>query len=290
MSGLNGPELQYSPGRIDPTNAAFNTSRKPLAGEFTFNGHTLFVIANHFNSKGGDQPLFGHFQPPTLSSETQRNQQAQIVDSFVDAILAVDPNANIIVLGDLNDFEFSTPITNLKGGVLNALMDSLPQGERYSYVFDGNSQALDHILVSNNLFNNVAFAYDVVHVNSEFAAQASDHEPQVARFTLAPAVTAVALATFRAEVNARGYVILNWQTTTESQIAGFNLWRKTGKNQFKKANASVIQAKHPGDAAGARYRFKNKAVRQGKKYRYKLEVIYLDGHSEWSHIVKVKTP
>ena len=25
----------------------------------------LFVIANHFNSKGGDQPLYGRFQPPT---------------------------------------------------------------------------------------------------------------------------------------------------------------------------------------------------------------------------------
>jgi len=74
-----GTQLQYSPGRIDPTNSAFNSSRKPLAGEFTFNGHHLFVIANHWNSKGGDQPLFGHFQPPTLASEVQRGQQAQIV-------------------------------------------------------------------------------------------------------------------------------------------------------------------------------------------------------------------
>src|SRR5262249_43616253 len=68
-----GTQLQYSPGRIDPTNAAFNTSRKPLAGEFMFNGHHLFMIANHFNSKGGDAPLFGHFQPPTRLSEVQRH-------------------------------------------------------------------------------------------------------------------------------------------------------------------------------------------------------------------------
>src|SRR5919109_46489 len=61
-------QLSFSPGRIDPTNSAFNTSRKPLAGEFFFNGHHLFVIANHFNSKGGDQPLEGHLQPPTRSS------------------------------------------------------------------------------------------------------------------------------------------------------------------------------------------------------------------------------
>src|SRR5262249_29166292 len=42
--------LLYSPGRIDPTNVAWQSSRKPLAGEFTFGGHHLFVIANHFNS------------------------------------------------------------------------------------------------------------------------------------------------------------------------------------------------------------------------------------------------
>jgi len=54
-----GTRLSFSPGRIDPTNAAFTASRKPLAGEFRFRGYHLFVIANHFNSKGGDQPLFG---------------------------------------------------------------------------------------------------------------------------------------------------------------------------------------------------------------------------------------
>ena len=87
------PHLTFSPGRIDPTNAAFNSSRKPLAGEFIFNGHHLFVIANHFNSKGGDDPLLGRFQPPARSSEAQRHQQAQIVHDFVAQILAADPGA-----------------------------------------------------------------------------------------------------------------------------------------------------------------------------------------------------
>jgi hypothetical protein len=63
-------------------------------------------------------------------------------------------------------------------------MSTLPQAERYSYVFEGNSQVLDQILVSGNLLSNVGIEYDVVHVNSEFADQASDHEPQVARFDL----------------------------------------------------------------------------------------------------------
>ncbi|MCA1438594.1 hypothetical protein I6F33_37690, partial [Bradyrhizobium sp. BRP20] len=53
------PHLSVSPGRVDPGNAAWAKSRKPLAGEFVFHGHTVFVIANHFNSKGGDQPTHG---------------------------------------------------------------------------------------------------------------------------------------------------------------------------------------------------------------------------------------
>ena len=89
-SGAGRRPAARSPGRIDPTNPAFNSSRKPLAGEFRFRGRTLFVIANHFNSKGGDQPLFGRFQPPQRSSETQRHQQAEIVNGFVGSILAAD--------------------------------------------------------------------------------------------------------------------------------------------------------------------------------------------------------
>jgi uncharacterized protein len=58
VSGAQGIALSASPRRIDPLNPAFTRSRKPLVGEFLFDGHTLFVIANHFNSKGGDQPLF----------------------------------------------------------------------------------------------------------------------------------------------------------------------------------------------------------------------------------------
>jgi predicted extracellular nuclease len=176
-------QLSFSPGRIDPTNSAFNTSRKPLAGEFMFNGHHLFVIANHFNSKGGDQPLEGHFQPPTRSSEVQRHQQAQIVHDFVASILSADPNANVVVDGDLNDFEWSDTVSILKSGVLHDLMDTLPENERYSYVFEGNSQTLDHILTSDTLFN-VPFTFDPVHVNAEFADQASDHDPSVVRITL----------------------------------------------------------------------------------------------------------
>ncbi|MFF7588431.1 lamin tail domain-containing protein [Kitasatospora purpeofusca] len=178
------PALAYSPGRIDPTNTAFNASRKPLAGEFRWNGRPVFVIANHFNSKGGDQPLFGRYQPPARPSETQRHAQATAVKTFTDQILAVDPNAAVIVLGDLNDFEFSRTADLLTaGGSLVDLPRTLPLAERYTYVYEGNSQVLDHILISPALAAR-AYSYDIVHLNSEFATQLSDHDPQVVRIPL----------------------------------------------------------------------------------------------------------
>ncbi|TMB71864.1 MAG: HYR domain-containing protein, partial [Chloroflexi bacterium] len=191
-----GPQLLYSPGRIDPTNSAFNSSRKPLAAEFTYNGHHFFVVANHFNSKGGDDPLWGRHQPPVLASELQRQQQANIVKAFVQQILGFDANAEVVVLGDLNDFEWSNPLMALKSapGPLNDLIETLPANERYTYVFEGNSQTLDHILVSDRLLA-LGARTDVVHVNAEFWDQASDHDPQVAmlplRDTVPPTFTSV---------------------------------------------------------------------------------------------------
>lgn len=182
-----GPYLQYSPGRIDPLNPAFTDSRKPLVGEFTFRGRRVFVIANHWNSKGGDTPLFGYPQPPVRSSETQRMQQAAVVAGFVQQILAVDPDALIVAAGDLNDFEFSPALGVLKAAPMHDLIETLPANERYTYVYEGNSQTLDHILISDFLYAQ-PFSYDVVHVNAEFFDQLSDHDPEVVRLTFSELV------------------------------------------------------------------------------------------------------
>ncbi len=177
-----GAALSFSPGRVDPQNPAWENSRKPLAAEFTFQGRTVFVITNHFASKGGDQPLHGRFQPPNRVSEIQRTQQATVLRGFIDQLVRIDRQADLVVLGDLNDFPFSPTLDILTGrGGPQALIDTLRPGERYSFVFDGNSQTLDHILVNPTLG---PVDYDVVHINAEFADQASDHDPQVARLTL----------------------------------------------------------------------------------------------------------
>ncbi|MEO3945514.1 5'-nucleotidase C-terminal domain-containing protein [Gorillibacterium sp. CAU 1737] len=178
-------KLTMNPGRIDPTNSAFNSSRKPLAAQFVFQGEKVIVIANHFNSKSGDTKPFGILQPPTLASEQQRHEIAKVVNGFVKGILDANPNANIVALGDLNDFQFTDTAKLLKGNELNNLIDKLPANERYTYTYDGNSQVLDHILVSRNL--TALSEVDVVHLNADFApskGRVSDHDPVVAQIDL----------------------------------------------------------------------------------------------------------
>ncbi|MEU0006121.1 endonuclease/exonuclease/phosphatase family protein [Streptomyces sp. NPDC006314] len=176
-------QLTASPGRLAPADAAWNNSRKPLAGEFAFRGKTVFVIANHLNSKGGDQGLTAQYQPPVRSSEIQRHAQATAVHAFVKDILAVQKNADVIALGDMNDFEFSGTAKILEGdGELWSAIKSLPRSERYTYDYQGNQQVLDQILVSPAIRRGCDLEYDSVHINSEFHDQISDHDPQVLRF------------------------------------------------------------------------------------------------------------
>jgi uncharacterized protein len=180
------PALTLSPGRIDPTNPVWTTSRKPLAAEFSFRGSTVFAIANHFDSKGGDQSADGRFQFPAQSSAVQRAGQAQVVHDFAEKILGIDKKAKVVVLGDLNDYQFSPAVSALRTGtadgsgpsILTDLIATLPVDQRYTYVFNGVSQVLDHILVSSGVGG---VQYQVVHVNAEYADQVSDHDPQVVR-------------------------------------------------------------------------------------------------------------
>ncbi len=108
-----------------------------------------------------------------------------MLNTFVKDLLAVDPQANIIVMGDLNDFQWSNPLTTLMGQELLNLMGNLPVEERYTYIYEGNGQVLDHILASENLVSKLDFL-EIVHLNSEYyyMDRLSDHDPVVALFNL----------------------------------------------------------------------------------------------------------
>ncbi|MBA0127488.1 endonuclease/exonuclease/phosphatase [Haloechinothrix sp. YIM 98757] len=179
-SSEGSPRLSVSPGRIDPQHQAWRDSRKPLVGEFDVDGRTVFVVGNHFNSKRADQPVHGRFQPPERVSEEQRVQQAELVRGFVDEVLDVAADANVLVAGDLNDYAFSPAVGALTSGVaLDALIETLPENERYTTVFEGRSQALDHMLLTPAARG---VDFEVIHINAEFREQSSDHDPTLVRF------------------------------------------------------------------------------------------------------------
>lgn len=142
---------------------------------------------NHFSSKSGSSPLFGAEQQYINGSADQRQAQAAVVNAFVDQALAAVTDARVALIGDFNEFSFLAPLQVLAGAddgqpVVTDLLNQLTSVERYTYVFEGNSQALDHLFTTSSLAARASV--DVLHINSEFADQVSDHDPIVARFDL----------------------------------------------------------------------------------------------------------
>lgn len=181
-----GLRLSLSPGRVAPASAAFTPTegegvRRSLAAELVFRGKTLFVVANHLSSKSDDDRAFGSPQPPRTPTVARRVAQAREVRSFVDRLLAADPKARVVVLGDLNDFEFSEAVRVLAAPPLENLVLRVPKESRYTFNFDGASQVLDHVVVSPALARDAAI--EVLHVNSDCSDEkrTSDHDPVLAR-------------------------------------------------------------------------------------------------------------
>lgn len=173
---------------VDPIDQQSNSenpffdSRIPLVATFTFlsTGYKYEVINNHWSSKGGSAPIVGTVQPfedlqedsDVNGSLDERQAQSAAIKSYIGT------KENVIVVGDFNEFEFISPIEGL-APELTILTIDIPETERYSFIFQGNSQSLDHILVSKG----IEATAEYVHVNSEFAetsGRASDHDPMVA--------------------------------------------------------------------------------------------------------------
>ena len=176
-------DLALNPGRVQPI--PMPGTRKPLAAQFEFQGEEIVVIATHLNSKGGDQGLFGQNQPPEFKSEVERIELAHAINGFIEQGLEVNPELNVVVTGDMNDFEFTPALEALQGDILTNKVNDVPEDDRFSYYYQGNTQVLDHLLVTNNLADRTEL--DMVHINSMFMEQhgrASDHDPLLAQITL----------------------------------------------------------------------------------------------------------
>lgn len=142
--------------------------------------------------------------------EKRRLQAEDIAD-----LIQSRANGNLIVLGDLNAFDVNdglTDVVNTLRGVppppeqvvepsvpdrwsyeLTNLLTKLTPDQRYSYVFEGNAQTIDHILVNEQMLalnNSFAYARYNADFSESYAAdnsrpeRISDHDAPVAYFTL----------------------------------------------------------------------------------------------------------
>lgn len=157
--------------------------RRPLVGTFTFNGEDVTLINVHLTARLGGDPPWGSIQPAPDAGDGARTAQATAVRAYVNDMLLGDPSLNVGVLGDFNGFWFEDAVGALEaGGVMTDLHRLLDVNERYSAVFEGNLQGIDHIVVTGGLTDGASF--DVVHRNAEQifgTPRGGDHDPIIAR-------------------------------------------------------------------------------------------------------------
>ena len=173
--------ILYNPDRVDYvegsaqllTDVEYGSSfpRFPLLAEFTFNGEAFTIVDIHFKSGSKDR------DPDFSGSAGDRLEQANELNAILDALLDADPDANIIVLGDVNDSKISEPIIELAGDEITNLVTEAADADDVTIRF---GSVIDHILASDNLSGSAQLDY--VHVNADFRFPASDHDPVVSSF------------------------------------------------------------------------------------------------------------
>lgn len=196
---LSGPEVESAFGLSSPS-----PGREPLVGVFKVKERRLTVVGNHFKSMLGD-PLFPGPNGLAVSiTEAQRKAQAKVIRGFVNSILDHDPEALVMVAGDLNDGQFgksdadaaASPVAIIEGGpgempLTNLITLREKKEDTFTFIYDIRAQMLDHMLVSPALLKLFA-AVDILHFNAGFAFEfsedasttrrASDHDPLEGRF------------------------------------------------------------------------------------------------------------
>jgi hypothetical protein len=135
--------------------------RPPLQVKAHIDGRPYTIFVNHFKSKRGGETETG----------LERIHQAIYLNELSAELLAADPAARIIALGDFNDTELSPALALMTdpaqgGRLINALV-AVPPEERYSYNFGGVAELIDMILVSPTLAGEIG-AVTILHTNTDF--------------------------------------------------------------------------------------------------------------------------
>lgn len=95
-------------------------------------------------------------------------------------------------------------------------------------------------------------------------------------------VTAVAVSGFRAMVNGAQGVLLTWDTVSEVDVLGFDIYRADSQNGTPdKINAELIPARQPGSPIGDSYSWLDDSAAPGNTFYYWLKVLDLEGGESW---------
>ncbi len=157
--------LLYQPRQFKPFHEEFLAIHFPDAPESKtrdilyaagtlHNDDTLHVFMNHFPSRLGGES----------ASEPRRIFVASVLRAKVDSIFAANPKANIVIMGDFNDYPTNTSVNKvLKAvqpdenisttGLYNLYYRYQLKGDEGSHKYQGEWGMLDQIIVSGNLLS-----------------------------------------------------------------------------------------------------------------------------------------
>jgi predicted extracellular nuclease len=154
-----------------------NRNRPALAQSFAVNasGAVLTVVVNHLKSKGsscdsGGDPNTGDGQG---NCNATRTSAALALADWVNNDPTGSGDPDVLVIGDLNAYVMEDPLTALKEKGLISLLEADPN--TYSFVFDAMAGALDHVLATPSLAEQVQEAIEW-HINAD--------EPQLLDYNL----------------------------------------------------------------------------------------------------------
>lgn len=174
------PKMSFPDGGRGQIDRGLLYARPPLVVDFKQRGAAqaadgaglLTVVVNHFKSKlGGAAP------------EARRQMQGQYLGEWLDARAAVHPMGAVIAMGDLNAgygegaYEKLAKRADGSTRLYDAPLGLKPE-DRYTYIYRGEHDLLDHMLVSagkEGAINGVK----ILHVNSPKDARKSQWDPTV---------------------------------------------------------------------------------------------------------------
>jgi predicted extracellular nuclease len=130
--------------------------RPPLAARLRVDGVRFTIVVVHLRSLIGEG---------SATVDAKRAAQSEALGQLVRTRIAA--GEDVVVLGDFNTFAFDRLMIPIRADSLLNLTDTLPPSDSYTYVHEGVTQALDHILISPGMRSRLS-SYGIRHVNADY--------------------------------------------------------------------------------------------------------------------------